>query len=93
MGNFAVIEDGIVTNLIVSDSKEVAESLTGKTCIEYFANNPAHIGLSYTNDIFEQPAITEERILQFTPEEWESYINSPERENDPFPLFTNPTII
>lgn len=93
MGNFAIVENGIVTNLIVSESKEVAEDITGKECVEYFSNNPAYIGLAYSNSVFEQPQVTEERILQFTPEEWESYINSPERENDAFPLFTNPTII
>lgn len=57
--NFAVIENGVVTNIIVAESKEIAESVTEKTCIQYFDNNPAHIGLKYENDKFEQPHISE----------------------------------
>ena len=93
MGYFAIIESGIVTNLIVAETLEDAESVTGKTCAEYTLTNPAHIGLGYNGSVFEQPAITEERIMQFTQEEWESYINDPLRETEESPLFTNPQII
>ncbi len=34
MATYAVIEDGLVTNVIVAESKEDAESLTQKTCVE-----------------------------------------------------------
>lgn len=56
MANFAVIENGIVTNTIVADSKAIAEEVTGKTCVEYTFSNPACIGLGYDGTTFEQPA-------------------------------------
>ena len=57
MANFAVIENGIVTNIIVADTKQVAETATGKTCVEYTDSNPACIGLGYDGTIFEQPEV------------------------------------
>jgi hypothetical protein len=59
MGNFAVIENGKVTNTILADSKVIAEEVTGKTCVEYNNSNPACIGLGYDGIIFEQPPIGE----------------------------------
>ena len=35
MATFAVINDNTVENIIVADTKEIAESITGKTCIDY----------------------------------------------------------
>jgi hypothetical protein len=35
MLNFVVVEDGKISNLIVSQSKEVAEEITGAECIQY----------------------------------------------------------
>jgi hypothetical protein len=36
MKNFAVIDsDNTIINLIIAESIEIAEGLTGKTCIEY----------------------------------------------------------
>lgn len=55
--NFAVISESMVTNIIVADSKEIAEAVTGKTCVEYTSDNPAHIGLSYDGITFEQPPL------------------------------------
>ena len=56
MSNFAVINGNIVENIIVADTKEIAESVTGKLCVEYVNENPAHIGFKWdeTNG-FEQP--------------------------------------
>jgi hypothetical protein len=69
--NFAVIENNIVTNLIVADSKEIAESITGLTCVEYGDDNPARMGLGYDGVTFEQPPVgapwvqpTEEEIAE-----------------------------
>lgn len=56
MANFAVIENGIVLNTILADSKAIAEEVTGKTCVEYTDANPACIGLGYDGTTFEQPA-------------------------------------
>ena len=57
MANFAVIENGIVTNIIVANTKQVAETATGKTCVEYIDSNPAVIGLGYDGITFEQPEV------------------------------------
>lgn len=51
---FAVIENNIVINTIIADSKEIAEEVTNKTCVEYFNSNPAVIGLGYDGVTFEQ---------------------------------------
>lgn len=59
MGNFAVIEDGKVTNTIFCESKALAEEVTGKTCVEYTEANPAVIGLGYNGRTFEQTPIVE----------------------------------
>jgi hypothetical protein len=57
MANFAVIENGIVTNIIIADTKQVAETATEKTCVEYTDSNPAVIGLGYDGTTFEQPEV------------------------------------
>ena len=56
--NYAVMSGNNVTNVIVADSKEIAEQVTGSTCIEYTDANPAHIGLKYDGTTFEQPVNT-----------------------------------
>jgi hypothetical protein len=63
MGNFAVIEDGKVTNTILCESKALAEEVTGKTCVEYTEANPAVIGLGYSGGIFEQHVVEEEIVV------------------------------
>lgn len=55
--NFAIIENNLVENIIVAESKTVAEQITGKTCVEYTDANPAHIGLGYDGTTFEQPPV------------------------------------
>jgi hypothetical protein len=52
MKNFAVIEDGVVTNIIISDSLENAQFGSGKLCIEYDENNLVHIGMSWNGENF-----------------------------------------
>jgi hypothetical protein len=56
MANFAIIENGIVENIISADTLETAQEITGKVCVEYAedSDNRAHIGLSYSDGIFEQ---------------------------------------
>lgn len=58
MANYAVIKDGIVNNVIVADSKEIAEQVTGLTCIEY-ENVPGApvIGWTYDGTSFSAPVI------------------------------------
>ena len=57
MANYAVIKDGIVDNVIVADTKEIAEIVTGLTCIEYTEENPAGIGWSYDGAEFTAPVV------------------------------------
>ena len=57
--NFAVVENGVVVNIIVAESKAVAEQFTGGTCVKYTDKNPAFIGLGYDGSTFEQPPAAE----------------------------------
>jgi hypothetical protein len=56
MANFAVIKDGRVENVIVCESKALAEEVTGLTCVEYTSENPVFVGLGYDGTTFEHPA-------------------------------------
>jgi hypothetical protein len=60
MAKFAVIINNIVDNVILADTKEVAEEVTGHTCVEYTEENPAIIGLGYANGVFEQREVPTE---------------------------------
>lgn len=53
---FAIIENNIVVNLIVAESLEIAEQVTGLTCIEYYVPK---IGDSYIDNNFISPIIEE----------------------------------
>lgn len=55
MATFAVIENGLVTNTIVADTKEIAELVTGQTCVEYTENKRAGIGWTYDGQKFVEP--------------------------------------
>jgi hypothetical protein len=57
MANFGVVVNGIVENIVVADSKELAEMATGKPCFEYTAEKPAFVGLGHDGKEFEQPEI------------------------------------
>jgi hypothetical protein len=59
MANFAVIKNGVVNNVIVADIKEVAELVTGLTCVEYTDENPAGIGWTYDGVNFVAPVVIE----------------------------------
>jgi hypothetical protein len=51
MLNFAVIEGENILNTIVAESKEIAEQVTGKQCVE-FTTELAEPGGTYVNEIF-----------------------------------------
>jgi hypothetical protein len=51
MPNYAIVEDSKVLNVIVADSKELAEEISGKTCVEYTVE-PAESGGTYENGRF-----------------------------------------
>ena len=46
MANFAVINGGKVSNIIVADTKEIAEEVTGVDCVEYTDDAPIGTGMS-----------------------------------------------
>ena len=59
MATFAVISGNSVSNIIVADTKEIAELVTGKTCVEYTDDNPASIKYTYADGVFTAPVISE----------------------------------
>lgn len=60
MPNFAVINEGIVTNIIVCENQEIAMQIAGPICLEYKETEIPHIGLKWSEDTgFEQPPVPE----------------------------------
>ena len=47
MATFAVIENGIVSNVIVAEDLDTAELVTQLKCVEYTEEKSAYIGLKY----------------------------------------------
>jgi hypothetical protein len=48
MANFAVIQHGVVINIVEAESKEIAESVTGFQCVAYTYEEPMFIGDLYS---------------------------------------------
>ena len=57
MAIYAVLSGDSVANVIVADTKETAEYITGTTCIEYDETNPAGIGWTWDGTTFTAPEI------------------------------------
>ena len=55
MATWAVLAGNSVVNIIVADTKEVAEAVTNATCIEYTNENPAGIGWTWDGKKFIAP--------------------------------------
>lgn len=55
MATYAVVENNIVTNVIVANNANIAQQITNKTCIEYDKSNPAGIGWTYDGEKFVAP--------------------------------------
>jgi len=55
MATWAVLSGNSVVNIIVADTKEVAEAVTNATCIEYTNENPAGIGWTWDGKNFISP--------------------------------------
>jgi len=53
---FAIIENGNVLNIVLGESLESIEALTGALCVEYTEEYPAGIGWSYDGSVFTAPA-------------------------------------
>lgn len=68
--NFAVISNGIVINLIAADTLEVAEAVSGQTCIEYTDHETVEKGWTYDgNEIpnLNPPLQTEQIVPSLQP--------------------------
>jgi hypothetical protein len=76
MANYAVIEEGLVVNVIVADSKEIAEEVTGKTCIEYTEENPSGIDWTWDGTSFIMPQPYPSWILN-SDKIWEAPVAKP----------------
>lgn len=57
MATYAILENNLVTNVIIADTLQIAEEVTGKTCIEYDDENPAGIGWTYDGEKFIAPEL------------------------------------
>ena len=55
MKKFAVLSGNLVVNVIVADTIEIAEAVTGSTCVEYTNDNPAGIGWTWDGTKFTAP--------------------------------------
>ena len=60
MTTFAVLINDVVENIIVADSLEIAETVTGKTCVEYSESNLAQIGWTWDGTTFAAPTFPTE---------------------------------
>ena len=69
MANYAVIQNDKVINIIVADSKEIAEQVTNLTCIEYTEENNAGIGWTWDGNNFTNPMAVVEEIIAEEPTE------------------------
>ena len=56
MATYAVVNNNIVENVIVAQSLEIAQEITGNICIEYTEENPAAIGWAYDGKKFIAPS-------------------------------------
>lgn len=56
MANYGVIENDIITNIIVAANKEIAETVTGKTCVEVPLVDVG-VGWTYKDGNFLSPEI------------------------------------
>jgi hypothetical protein len=79
MATYAVIENGTVINVIVADSKEIAEQITEKTCIEYTEDSPLGMGWYWLNEAggYIPPAPFETWTYDISSHSWVSPIPMP----------------
>lgn len=52
MANFAILDGVNVINTIIADSKETAENVTGKLCIEFSETDRVEVGGTYVDGVF-----------------------------------------
>jgi hypothetical protein len=75
MAKFAVLDDKNILNIIVADSKEIAEEVTGRVCVE-FTTEMAEPGGTYDGVDFIQKKLCSSWILNAN-KQWEPPIPRP----------------
>ena len=55
MSKYVVVSNGFVTNIIVADSKEIAEEVTGSTCVDYPEGKFVKIDWTWDGTTFVDP--------------------------------------
>ena len=53
MAKFAIVENDIVVEVLVAETKAIADELTGRDCIEWTDEDPTVIGRSYIDGVFD----------------------------------------
>lgn len=86
MANYAVINNGTVVNTIVADSQEIAEQLTGLSCIEYTSENPLGINWYFneTANKYVSPSPYASWVYNVADDVWEAPIPMPVEEGKYF---------
>ncbi len=54
MPNYGVVENNVITNVIVAENKEIAETVTGQLCVE-LPHYDVGIGWTYEGGTFIRP--------------------------------------
>jgi hypothetical protein len=72
--NIAVIEDNVVINTIIADTVEIAESVTGKTCIEILENYAIGINWIWNDEVqnYVPPKPYPSWVLNVSKKIWEA---------------------
>lgn len=75
---YAVISDNTIVNVILADSKEVAESVTQLECIEYDEENPVDIGYFWSEEYSKYISPAPFASWTYNGERWEAPVPYPE---------------
>jgi hypothetical protein len=52
---YGILEDGFIINVIIAESKEIAEEVTGKYCVFIARDSDAGIGWRWDGTSFSRP--------------------------------------
>lgn len=78
---FAVIQNSSVVNKIIAESKEIAEAITGSSCIELENDFVAEIGSLYLNNEFTSAPPHASWTYDQASSEWVAPVPMPEDGN------------
>jgi len=84
MKTYAVIENDTIIDAIIADSKEIAEQVSGKICIEYNEENPLGIGWKWSDQYNKYIPLSPFASWNYNGESWQPPINMPFEEGKYF---------